>query len=498
MWVFGTSPACKAQSLSSSVYSHHAIPYITSTSSSSQILTRHIDQEQTLAYLAHKLTYRCLKAEEVLIKRGSPLDRTFIVIAGSLRIHDSLPIPAGGGGISSSNSSSREGRNRLSDDGDEDVLVVGDYFGEECVVQIEPSSYSVTATEPTVVMSLDEATLNKVFVMNNSQEIVAEIRIKVSREASSLEDILRYAPSRRAFESYLSTSHALENLHFWLAVDRYEAKATFIYLGQGQGEAIGGQTSQSTRSLLLGSGPSFKRKRMRSSRGASSRSLKQSMGQSNDNNSLSRSIDVGAVPATIEEDAVEPFVNTLKGGAILEDEDEEDEGGHMIVRSQIKRRNSVITSNIIYDLAEEIVRTFIVMEAPSQVNIPGDMRVAIEDSFQRWGSATIAFASTDSSIYNIGSSGNGSIRIGVSSSRSFRCSIGQGQQYQDTSNDQGEQLSDEKYIELFSAAKREVFELMRKDKFQTWRESQEFRAFFDALPHTRGGPRNNSANVYAC
>jgi hypothetical protein len=68
-----------------------------------------------------------------------------------------------------------------------------------------------------------------VFVLSNSKEQLAKLRVSLARERSSLEDILRFPLSREAFEAYLKATHSQENLNFWLAVDTYEAKAAFIY-----------------------------------------------------------------------------------------------------------------------------------------------------------------------------------------------------------------------------------------------------------------------------
>ena len=38
-------------------------------------------------YLAKKLTFHCLKPEEVLLKKGSPLDRIFVIISGLLQVN---------------------------------------------------------------------------------------------------------------------------------------------------------------------------------------------------------------------------------------------------------------------------------------------------------------------------------------------------------------------------------------------------------------------------
>lgn len=38
-------------------------------------------------YLARKLTFHCLKAEEVLLKKGSLLDRIFVIVSGLLQVN---------------------------------------------------------------------------------------------------------------------------------------------------------------------------------------------------------------------------------------------------------------------------------------------------------------------------------------------------------------------------------------------------------------------------
>ena len=49
-------------------------------------LSRDSEAASTNDYLAKKLTFHCLKPEEVLLKKGSPLDRIFVIVSGLLQV----------------------------------------------------------------------------------------------------------------------------------------------------------------------------------------------------------------------------------------------------------------------------------------------------------------------------------------------------------------------------------------------------------------------------
>lgn len=376
---------------------------------------------ETNAYLARKLEFHVLKSEETLLKRGAALDSIYVLVSGSLRLHDF-----------------EEG-----DAGEEEALGVGDFFGEECIVSAGATArYSASATEPAVVLSIEEAVLNKVFVANNNTEKMAELRVGVSREHSSLEDLMRFPRSCQAFESYLRSTHALESLQFWLAVDKYEAKATFIYQG-----------GELSKTILHSASSGHGRSQRHNSATSAARVAP---------------VVVPAVPSTVEEEnsRLVTSARSLRVSAASADEP----SVSYREKSPPRKRMSVVTSSVVYDLAEDIMRRFIYIDSPLQINISGQLRSAVEDRFKRWGACNSSLAVYSSAVLN-----NGSILVNATESTKSLYQPG---------NLLGDD-SDEGFIELFSAAKKEVYELLRRDKFAKWRETPEFMSFFQSLPEHR-------------
>ena len=110
--------------------------------------------------------------------------------------------------------------------------------------------------------------------------------------------------------------------------------------------------------------------------------------------------------------------------------------------SPMKRRQSVVTAGAVYDLAEDIMRRFVLTDAPQQVNIPGAIRTSIEESFRRWG------ASNEPTVSNIGHViSNGSIVVNATeSTKSIFTPL--------STHVSG--VSEGSFVELFADAKKEV------------------------------------------
>jgi hypothetical protein len=142
----------------------------------------------------------------------------------------------------------------------------------------------------------------------------------------------------------------------------------------------------------------------------------------------------------------------------------------MMLTSPTKKRLSVVTSSVVFDLAEDIIKTFILIDSPQQVNIPGVARIAIEESFKRWGATNHSNNNSvrDYSILNDGED----IKVTADSTKSV---------YTPTSPGHAAELDDETYIELFATAKKEIYELMKKDKLMKWKDTANFRDFFNNL-----------------
>ena len=203
----------------------------------------------------------------------------------------------------------------------------------------------------------------------------------------------------------------MENLLFWLAVDRYESKANFVYqvlfarLSSSRNACDDGVNQGGELSKSLMGGSSTKARRSTASQ-----------------------------PPTV--DAIQEEVN--QSG-------EDGEVGQAVVppRSPIKRRQSVVTSGAVYDLAEDIVRRFVLSDSPQQVNLPGSTRIAIEESFRRWG------ATNEPAVIPIGHViSNGSIMVNATESTKSVYTL---------LPSQGSGLSQGSFVELFAEAKKEVW-----------------------------------------
>lgn len=110
----------------------------------------------------------------------------------------------------------------------------------------------------------------------------------------------------------------------------------------------------------------------------------------------------------------------------------------------MRRRQSVVTSGAVYDLAEDIIKRFVLDDAPQQVNLPGATRTAIEENFRRWG-ATHEAAATTTNIGHVIS--NGSIVVNATeSTKSIYTPL----------SFHGSGVSEESFVELFADAKKEV------------------------------------------
>ena len=201
----------------------------------------------------------------------------------------------------------------------------------------------------------------------------------------------RYPPSCEAFQSFLQSTHAFENLYFWLAVDRYESKANFIYQG--------GELSKT----LLFKGSSIRVKRSTNSRSP---------------------------------------VSPIQEERLVDSGDQEED--RALPASPSKRRQSVVTTGAVYDLAEDIVKRFILVDSPHQVNISGATRANIEENFKRWG-ASNEIPTTSVNVGHVLS--NGSIVVNATEST---------KSIYTTPALSGIGVSGETFIELFADAKKEV------------------------------------------
>jgi hypothetical protein len=182
----------------------------------------------------------------VLSSRGTALNGVSILVSGSLRLGDMNEEAEEEGVIRGVTRGVSRGVSR-----DEELhLSPGDYFGDECLLSGGGiASYSVTASEPSLIIVIDETVLHKVFARSSHSEKLAELHVIAARERSTLEDLLRYPASCRAFESFLEGSPSHDGLLFWLAVDSFEVRLSFVLqedgLHSGRPRPVGSQKQNS-------------------------------------------------------------------------------------------------------------------------------------------------------------------------------------------------------------------------------------------------------------
>jgi Regulator of G protein signaling domain len=200
---------------------------------------------------------------------------------------------------------------------EEDFLIMGDYFGEELAVGRSIASYTVTACDPSVVLGIEEDIFLRVILRAGNTERIAELKVEISRENASLEDMLRYPPACAAFRVFLESSYSHESLDFWLAVDRYEARANFIYNG--------GDASK----LILQSSKS------------------------------------GGVRRSNEQfSSTNPVKNELSS---VRKADIDDDAPDSVELTSCQKRGSVVMSKAVFEMASDLLKNYIVHEAPYQV-----------------------------------------------------------------------------------------------------------------------------------
>jgi CRP-like cAMP-binding protein len=337
------------------------------------------------------------------------------------------------------------------------LYLSGQYFGEQSLVAGTTYPSTMTCVMPSLLLSINESTYRAVFTNRNK---LAEVNIRLLGGNVELQDILAHPKGHDLISAFMNEEHSAENLNFWNAVDQFETMVTLI-LKQGSGEEF-----KVTPIPVIAHPVAAENKE----------DMVQNFVDPDESASVSRSVGghphhpmyvhKHAIGSSATQLAISDHLfhqksnlddtNVSAGGSI----NSPCEGWVKPVVIGPGTLNAVSYANILarqrglLDFGTSIINKFILATAAECVNIPGKMRVATLEGFTVWSHMV-------------------QLLINKASNAT--------QSHLDTSfaTEEEDLLATAK--ELFTAPKREIYQLLKKDSYVRFKATKEFATFIDSM-----------------
>jgi Cyclic nucleotide-binding domain/Regulator of G protein signaling domain len=274
----------------------------------------------------------------------------------------------------------------------------GDSFGEVCMISATPYTTTMIAEASTVLLSFDEKAYESTFY--NDKAKLAEMKLRVKGSDYELSSVLYYPPALELFEAFSVKEHATESLYLWKAIDRLEE------LCQRVDRQLENAMNGSVRAKAVNRAATMARGFMTTS------SLRRASGTPEE-----------AIPGQAQKKPVYVKAETPE----------------KIYETGIAQ---------IRDVIKNIMEQYVFDGSPNQVNLPGKMRVQVEEDVKQWLEDTTPVGATQP----------------PKSPKYDHCNPN---------------FTVPK--ELFAKVKTEAYMVMRKDTYARWRFTAEFTEFINKL-----------------